>query len=101
MNRRLVTILFLAFVIAGACSFLVYRLVVNRVAGGKPVASTRVVAAATDIKLGTVLTATNLTTVEITGTLPKGALLNTANAIGRGVISDLYQGEPILESRLA
>jgi len=98
MNRRLVTILFLAFVIAGACSFLVYRLVVNRVAGGKPVASTRVVAAATDIKLGTVLTATNLTTVEITGTLPKGALLNTANAI---VISDLYQGEPILESRLA
>ena len=101
MNRRLVTILLLAFVIAGACSFLVYRLVVNRVAGGQPVASTRVVAAAADIKLGTVLTATNLTTVEITGTLPKGALLNTSNAIGRGVISDLYQGEPILESRLA
>ena len=101
MNRRLVTILLLAFVIAGACSFLVYRLIANRIAGGQPVASTRVVAAAADIKLGTVLTATNLTTVEITGTLPKGALLSASNAIGRGVISDLYQGEPILESRLA
>jgi pilus assembly protein CpaB len=101
MNRRLVTILLLAFVIAGACSFLVYRLIVNRVTAGQPVATTRIVAAAGDIKLGTVLTAANLSTIEMVGTPPKGAVLNPANAIGRGVISDLYQGEPILDSRLA
>ena len=33
--------------------------------------------------------------------MPKGAILKPEEAIGRGVISDLYQGEPILESRLA
>jgi pilus assembly protein CpaB len=101
MNRRLVTILLIAFVIAGACALLVYRMVGARIHAGQPVATTRVVAAASDIKLGAVLTAGDLTTVEISGQAPKGAILKADNAVGRGVISDLYQGEPILESRLA
>jgi pilus assembly protein CpaB len=101
MNRRLFTILFIAFIIAAACAFLVYRVIGNRQVASKPVDATRVVAAAADIKLGSVLSASNLTSIEIVGTLPKGALLKSENAIGRGVISDLYRGEPILESRLA
>ena len=101
MNRRLMTILFLAFIIAAGCAFLVYRLVANRVSASKPIQTTRVVAAASDIKLGAVINANNLTTMEIVGAAPKGAILKPENAVGRGVISDLYQGEPILESRLA
>ncbi|MGA3263031.1 MAG: Flp pilus assembly protein CpaB [Terracidiphilus sp.] len=101
MNRRVLTILLLAFVIAGACAFIVYRIVGNRLSAAKPVPTTSVVAAAADIKLGSVLTSANLTTVQIAGTPPKGALLKPEDAIGRGVVSDLYQGEPILESRLA
>ena len=100
MNRRLLTILLLAFVIAGGCAFLVFRVIGNRLGAG-PTMTTRVVAAAGDIKLGTVLATTNLTTVDIAGSAPKGAILKPEVAIGRGVISDLYQGEPILESRLA
>lgn len=100
MNKRLLTILLLAFVIAGACAFLVYRVIGNRLGAARP-ATTRVVAAAADIKLGTVLTAANLTTVDIAGEAPKGAILKPENAIGRGVVSDLFQGEPILDSRLA
>jgi pilus assembly protein CpaB len=101
MNRRLLTILLIAFVIASACALLVYRLVGNRMVASRPVATTKVVAAATDLKLGALLNANDLTTVEIAGTLPKGALLKAENAIGRGVVSEIYQGEPILESRLA
>jgi len=101
MNRRLLTILLLAFVIASACGFLVWRLVGKQLSATKPIPATRVVAAATDLKLGSVLTAANLTTIEITGALPKGVLLRPENAIGRGVVSDLYAGEPIIESRLA
>ena len=101
MNRRLLTILLIAFVVASACTFLVYRILGHIVVASKPVATTKVVAAATDIKLGTVLTSSDLTTTEIAGTVPKGAILKTDEAIGRGVISDIYQGEPILDSRLA
>jgi pilus assembly protein CpaB len=100
MNKRLLTILLLAFVIAGACAFLVYRVIGNRI-GAPQVSTTRVVAAAADVKLGTVLAAKDLTTIEISGSAPKGAILKLDSAIGRGVISDLYQGEPILENRLA
>ena len=101
MNRRLVTILLAAFVVAALCSVLVYRLVGMRIAAAKPQPSTRVVAAATDIKIGTVLSAPDLTTVQIMGTPPKSAILDAKNAIGRGVTSSLYAGEPILEDRLA
>jgi pilus assembly protein CpaB len=101
MNRRLLTILLIAFVIASACTFLVYRILGHIVVSSKPVATTKVVAAAADIKLGTVLTSSDLTTTEIAGTVPKGIILKPDEAIGRGVISDIYQGEPILENRLA
>ena len=102
MNRRLLTILLSAFVIAAVCAFLVYRVVGNSLASAShQSATTKVVAAATDIKLGTLLTAANLTTVEIAGPLPKGAILKPEQAVSRGVIADIYQGEPILEARLA
>ncbi|MDR3776760.1 MAG: Flp pilus assembly protein CpaB [Terracidiphilus sp.] len=101
MNRRLLTILVISFAVAGMCSFLVYRLVGNRVTSTHKASTTRIVAAAADIKLGTVLSAVNLTTIEVAGTLPKGAVIKPESILGRGVISDLYQGEPILESRLA
>lgn len=101
MNRRLLTILLVAFMIAGACAFLVYKIVGARMTAAKPVVTTRVVAAASDLKLGTVLAATDLTTIEIQGAVPKGALLKTDGLVGRGVVSEIYQGEAILESRLA
>jgi pilus assembly protein CpaB len=101
MNRRLITVLLCAFLIAAGCSFLVYRIVGARVSGSRRAVTTRVVSAAADIKLGTILTAANLSTAEIAGTLPKGAILKPEDAIGRGVVSDITEGEPILDSRLA
>lgn len=101
MNRRLLTILLVAFVIASVCTFLVYRILGHMVVASKPIPTTRVVAAATDIKLGTVLTPSDLTTTQIAGATPKGAILKVDEVVGRGVISNIYQGEPILESRLA
>jgi len=101
MNRRLLTILLVAFLIASGCTFLVYRVVGNRAVAAKPVVTTPIVAAAADIKIGTLLTAANLTTMELKGAPPKGAILKPSDAIGRGVLADIYQGEPIMDTRLA
>jgi pilus assembly protein CpaB len=100
MNKRVQMILLSAFVIAAVCSYVVYRVVGNRLMGAQP-KTTRVVVAASDLKLGSVLREDDLGTVEFEGSLPEGAVLTKQEAIGRGVISDLYKGEPILESRLA
>jgi len=103
MNQRLLTILVFALFIASACTYGVWRMLGNQLQASRQGTGTRVVAAASDIKLGAILSATDLTAVEISGTPPKGAILekNKSSLIGRGVVSDLYQGEPILENRLA
>ena len=104
MNRRVLTILVVAFAIALACTLLVIRLTQNQTKTVKtPPATTLVVATKSNINLGAILTADNLTTMEITGTPPKGAILakDKNSAVGRGVLSDLYEGEPIIENRLA
>ena len=101
MNRRLLTILLVAFAIAGICAFLVYRVVAVRINSAKPVSTVTVVAAAKDIPLGTVLQASDLSTMTIAGSTPKGAILKPEQALNRGAITQIAQGEPILESQLA
>ncbi|MGA3134193.1 MAG: Flp pilus assembly protein CpaB [Terracidiphilus sp.] len=101
MNRRLLLILLFAFVVASLFTWLVIHQVRAGAAASRPMASTRVVAAAKDIPLGAVITPADLTTVAMGGTPPQGAILKEDDAVNRGVISEIYQGEPILESRLA
>ena len=103
MNRRVVTILAVAFAIALVCTLLVIRLMRNQTTASRPPATTLVVATKSNIKLGAILTADNLTTMEIAGTIPKGAILakDKSSVVNRGVLSDLYEGEPIIENRLA
>jgi pilus assembly protein CpaB len=101
MNRRLLTILLVAFLVASLCTWLVVRLVSGRMAASKPISTNTVVAAAKDIPLGAVVTAADLTKMTIAGTAPKNALTKPEDAIGRGVISEIYQGEPITTNHLA
>ncbi len=102
MNRRLTLILLTAFGIAVVCTFAVVHMVRSRLTA-RPAATTSVIAAKTDIKLGNVLKDEDLTTIEIAGTPPVGTILykDKSRAVGRGVISDLYKDEPIMENRLA
>ena len=100
MTRRLVTILVTAFVIAGLCSYLVVRIVGNRLTT-PVVKTTTVIAAANDLPVGTIITAHDLGTTEIAGSLPPGVFTKQADVLGRGVISPIYKGEAILGSRLA
>jgi pilus assembly protein CpaB len=101
MNRRLLTILLVAFVVASLCTWLVVRLISARMTASKPVATERVVAAAKDIPLGAVVSAADLTTLTIAGSPPKGAIFKPEQAIGRGALSTIYQGEPVLDNLLA
>jgi len=103
MNRRLLTILLVAFVIAGVCAFAVYRVVGSKMSTQQQSPTTSIVAAATDLKLGTVLTQADLGVIKISGTLPKGAVpeQQRLTLVGRGVVTEIGQGSPIVESNLA
>jgi len=101
MNRRLLIILLSAFVIAAISTYIVWRMVGARLSVAKPQASTGLVAAAKDIKIGMILAPADLTTIQVVGPPPQGSILDKKNAIGRGVISNIYSGEAILDNRLA
>ncbi len=101
MNRRLLTILLSAFLVAVLSAFIVYRLVGSRIAAVKTQATTTIVAAAADLQIGAVISAPDLTTVQVVGAAPPGSIVDAKKAIGRGVISTIYKGEPVLDNRLA
>jgi pilus assembly protein CpaB len=101
MNRRLSTILLLAFIVAAASSYLVYRIAGNQMHPAPLTRTTKILVAARDLPIGTLIRDTDLTTGDWIGALPKGALVTKDNAEGRGVVSQLYQGEPVLDTRLA
>jgi pilus assembly protein CpaB len=100
MNRRLTTILLCAFVVAAGASYVVYRLVRQQVGGGAG-RRVNVVVAAGDLQLGTLIKATDLKTGALLGDAPKDAVVKPELAVGRGVISPIYAGEPLNEKRLA
>jgi pilus assembly protein CpaB len=94
-------VLVIALVIASLCAWVAFKWMGNTAALAHKAAAKHVVAAAANIKVGTILSASDLTTADMGGTLPEGVITDPKNAIGRGVVSELYQGEPIMESRLA
>lgn len=101
MNRRLTTILFIAFVVAALASYLVYRIAGKQMHPVAQPATARLIVPARDLQIGEIIKDSDLSTAQWVGTLPKGALVSKEAIIGRGVVSQLYQGEPIMDSRLA
>ena len=102
MNKRLLSVLMFALVVSLGASILIYRLVSARVgAEAKPAPTTMVVVAARNLPVGTLIGDADLRQIEWSGTLPPGAIRKKEDALGRGVVSSIYQGEPLLESRLA
>lgn len=101
MNRKVIIVV-CAVVVGLIGTMIVFSLFSKAVASARPAGINRVVAATSNVKLGTILKASDLAIIDI-GQVPNGAILekDEKSIVGRGVIADLYAGEPILESRLA
>jgi pilus assembly protein CpaB len=101
MNQRFLSVLVFAFVMAAGASFLLYRAMTSRGAAKAAVTTTRVVLAARNLEVGTLLRDQDLKIGDWSGALPAGAISKPEGLVGRGVISAMYDGEPVLDSRLA
>jgi pilus assembly protein CpaB len=101
MNRKLSSILLLAFVVAAISSYLVYRIAGRQMHPALGPTTIHIIVATRDLPVGTTIRDADITTGQWIGPLPKGAFLATKEVVGRAVVSNLYEGEPVLESRLA
>jgi pilus assembly protein CpaB len=101
MQRRLLFVLITAVLIASGASYMVYRVAGAPRTVSKPIPATEVVVAARDLDIGTLVRETDLKMVAWPGSVPKGSILKKATLLNRGVVSSIYQGEPVTENRLA
>jgi pilus assembly protein CpaB len=101
MNRRILIIVSCALVLSVCASYLVYRAVGARAAAATSPRTVEVVVAARDLAVGTMVRDADLKMSGWLGPLPKGALLKRDGFLSRGVISTIYQGEPLTENRLS
>jgi pilus assembly protein CpaB len=101
MNKRLITVLGFALIISAVASLVVYRLISARLVANAQPAMAKIVVASHDLEIGTLIKDTDLAYVDWTGNPPKGALAKAEEVVGRGVISTIYAGEPVLETRIA
>ena len=100
MSKRFFSVLIFAFVVAAGASVLVYRLA-SRMNTSAKQETAQVMLAARDLPVGTMIGETDLKQGAWSGSLPPNAVLKKEDSIGRGVVAGIYEGEPILESRLA
>ncbi len=103
MNRRFIPVLLFALVVSAAASFLVYHLVLTHVqaAGSKPVPKQKLLVASHNLEVGALIQQSDLKWMQSADSIPEGAINDMQQATGRGVISTIYEGEPIASARLA
>jgi len=101
MNKRLLSVLAFALVVSALASVVLYRLIATKLAASAKAPTFQVAVASHDLVIGTLIKNGDLKVVDWSGPQPKGALYNPSDAIGRGVVANIYAGEPILDSRLA
>jgi pilus assembly protein CpaB len=102
MNRRLAAVFAFALVVAFIASFAVYRLVISQArTPARSIATSTLVVAAHDLQVGALIHDSDLTQIAWSGPTPEYAIKTRQEIVGRGVVANIYQDEPILEKRLA
>lgn len=100
MNKRLLTVLGFAIAISGGASAVLYRLIASRLASQQPT-SGKIVVASRDLAVGTMVRSFDVKDVDWSGPAPARAIVKREEIEGRGVVANIYEGEPIREDRLA
>jgi pilus assembly protein CpaB len=101
MNKRLVSVLAFALLISAVATTVVYRMLSSRIAGASAPSNAQIVVASHDLQLGTLIREADVRTVGWSGPIPKGAATNVAELLNRGVVTMIYEGEAVTDSRLA
>lgn len=102
MNKRFLSVLAFAFVVAVVATLLFYRLIAGKLSTAAPKPATvKVLVASRNLTVGALVREVDLREQDWPGSLPQNAILKKEDIVGRGVVVPVFQGEPFVESRLA
>lgn len=101
MNKRILGVLVFALIVSAGATLVLYRMIASKVSAQASTSSTRIIVAARDLTLGTLVKDTDVTEADWPGTVPATAITDRREVLDRGVTSAIFAGEPFLQSRLA
>jgi pilus assembly protein CpaB len=101
MNKRFVSVLAFALAVSGVVTLLFYRLIAGRLTEAPKTVTTQVIVATRTLPVGSLIREADLRTESWPGAAPQNAVLKKEDIAGRGVVATIYQGEPVIESRMA
>lgn len=101
MNKRFLAVIAFAVVVALGASYLVFRQLENGIRSAASARAAKVLVAAHDLPVGTLLKSDDLKLVDWPGKPPAYAVVKSGDAVGRGVIANIYADEPLHPMRLA
>src|SRR5450759_2449074 len=101
MSSRITAILVLALLISGGATYLVYRVLAIKTQQAAAGGTTQICMASRDINLGALIKDTDLKMAPWVGAVPKGVVLDPETIVGRGVISPIWEGQPLIDKNLA
>jgi pilus assembly protein CpaB len=101
MNKRLLSVLAFALVISAVATVVVYRMLSAKMTTAAAPSNGQVVVAVRDLPLGTLIKEADVKAVNWSGPIPKGASTSLAEVLDRGVLTAIYESEPITDTRLA
>jgi pilus assembly protein CpaB len=99
--KRLIFVFLFAVFIAGAASYLVYRLVIGGVQSAARSGVVKAVVASRTLEVGELIRDGDVHEVSWSDPLPDDSLRTMADAVGRGAVTAIYKNEPLVEGRLA
>ncbi|MEQ1946832.1 MAG: Flp pilus assembly protein CpaB [Bryobacteraceae bacterium] len=101
MKQRFALVLIFALVVSAAASVVLYRLIANQISKNKEAAQSKIVVASRSLSGGDLIKESDVKLADWAGAPPAGALTKVEDAVNRGVIESIYEGEAILEARIA
>lgn len=101
MNQRLLSVFLFALLVAGAASFLVYRLISNHIFTAAPAPTATLIVADHDLQTGELIHVADVRRVAWSGPVPAQAVLKIEDAVNRGVVTKIFSNEPLVSGRLA
>jgi len=101
MNRRLGVVIIFALVVSALASTVVYRIISAKLDLNAQSNAPLLLVASRDLPVGTLISPSDIRSVDWRGYVPPRALRQADQVVGRGVLQAVYEGDPMLETRLA
>ena len=99
MNKRVIGVVIFAVVVAFAASAILYMLLAKNMS--RTEVRSKVLVASRELPIGSVIKDLDVQEASWPGKVPAGAVTRKEDALGRGVMSTIYRGELLTDTRLA